>query len=81
MDSGQWTSNIEQSSDRVLSLVRPRRYVQDGEIWNDVLVKGHNQMLVTVLKQKLVEANFGKWVNYNPMYNKLDELELRHERL
>lgn len=80
LDDGQWTSNIEQSSDRVLSLARPRRYVQEGNIWNDVLVQGQNQLLVTCLKQKLGEANFQRWVSYNPILNKLNDLEVKHER-
>lgn len=80
LDDGQWTSNIEQSSDRVISLARPRRYVQEGMVWNDVVVKGENQLLITCLKQKLGKANFVKWVSYNPVYNKLNELEVKNER-
>lgn len=77
MHHAQWTSNIEQSSDRVLSLVRPRRYAQEGEEFNGAIVKGQNQLLGRLLKQKLGEANFDFWMNINPMYNRLDEEEAR----
>lgn len=80
LDDGQWTSNIEQSSDRVISLTRPRRYVQEGQVWNDTLIQGENQLLITCLKQKLGQANFMRWVNYDPQLNKLNELELKNER-
>lgn len=73
---GQWTSNIEQSSDRIISLVRPRRYRKEGEMFGSRKVEGHNQLLVTVVKQKLGEANFSEWLSFNPIYNKLDENEL-----
>jgi replicative DNA helicase len=73
---GQWTSNIEQSSDRIISLVRPRRYRKEGEMFGSRKVEGHNQLLVTVLKQKLGEANFSEWLSFNPIYNRLDEAEL-----
>jgi replicative DNA helicase len=72
----QWTSNIEQSSDRIMSLVRPRRYVKEGEKFGSIKVEGHNQLLVNILKQKLGEANFAKWLSFNPIYNRLDEAEL-----
>jgi len=78
MHHAQWTSNIEQSSDRVVSLVRPRRYRKEGEVFGSVKVEGHNQLLVNVLKQKLGEANFSNWLSFNPIYNVLDEQELQH---
>lgn len=77
MDDGQWTSNIEQTSDKVLSLVRPRRYRQEGEMFGSVVVKGYCQMLVSVLKQKLGVDNKCYWVYFDPVYNQLDELELK----
>ena len=76
LDDRQWTSNIEQTSDRVLSLVRPRKYREEGEVFGKTKVEGHCQMLVTVLKQKLAPDNFSKWVYFDPVYNKLDELEM-----
>jgi Replicative DNA helicase len=76
MHHAQMTSNIEQSSDRVLSLVRPRRYRKEGEQFGNVIVSGHNQLLITVLKQKLGEGNFSEWTTFNPIYNKLDAAEL-----
>lgn len=75
---GQWTSNIEQSSDRILSLVRPRRYRKEGEFFGSRKVEGHNQLLVSVLKQKLGEANFAEWLSFNPIFNRLDEAELKN---
>ena len=72
----QWTSNIEQSSDRILSLVRPRRYRKEGEMFGSRKVEGQNQLLVNTLKQKLGEANFAEWLSFNPIYNRLDEAEL-----
>lgn len=76
MDDGQWTSNIEQTSDHVISLVRPRKYRQEGQEFGSVTVKGHAQMLVSVLKQKMGASNFARWIYYDPIYNKLDELEM-----
>jgi hypothetical protein len=78
MADAQWTSNIEQSSDRVISLVRPRRYAQEGAKFGSLTVQGHNQLLVTILKQKLGEGNFYKCLSFNPMYNRLDEAELSY---
>lgn len=78
MQHAQWTSNIEQSSDRVLSLVRPRRYRKDGETFGSKMVSGQNQLLVSVLKQKLGEGNFAEWSSFNPIYNKLDDKELEN---
>ena len=78
LDDGQWTSNIEQTSDRVLSLVRPAKYKKDGEMFGNITVQGHCQMLVSVLKQKLGKDNMAKWVYFDPEYNKLDELEMRY---
>jgi len=55
-DDGQWTSNIEQTSDKVVSLVRPRKYKKDGEEFGSITVEGNAQMLISVLKQKLGPA-------------------------
>lgn len=73
----QWTSNIEQTSDRMISLVRPRRYRKEGEMFGSRKVEGQNQLLVNTLKQKLGEANFAEWLSFNPMYNLLDEKEFQ----
>ena len=40
-------------------------------------VEGHNQLLASVLKQKLGEGNFAEWLSFNPIYNRLDEAELK----
>jgi replicative DNA helicase len=75
MHHAQWTSNIEQSSDRVLSLVRPRRYRAEGETFGSRMVSGQSQLLIDVLKQKLGEANFIEWASVNPIYNTLNNNE------
>lgn len=78
LDDGQWTSNIEQTSDRVISLVRPRKYRKDEEEFGGVLVRGYNQMLVTILKQKLGKDNWARWVSFEPEYNRLDDAEIKY---
>jgi replicative DNA helicase len=78
MHHAQWTSNIEQSSDRVLSLVRLRRYRKPGEFFGSHLVEGNNQLLITMLKQKLGEGNFAELVSFNPVFNKLNENEEKY---
>ena len=78
LDSGQWTSGIEQFSDKVVSLVRPSKYRKQGEKFGDVEVRGHCQMLFTLLKQKLGKDNLARWVYFDPAYNKLHELESRY---
>jgi len=80
MDDGQWTSNVEQSCDRVLSLVRPSVYKKNLEDFGSITVKDNDQMLITICKQKLGPANFCKWVSFDPIYNKLNELEGRYNQ-
>jgi len=80
-DDGQWTSNIEQSSDTLITLVRPCKYKQQGEDFAGVVVEGYSQMRVTVPKQKMGEANFDKWVTFDPRYNELTEGELTRYEL
>lgn len=75
---GQWTSNIEQSSDRVLSLVRPINYEAEGEMFGKMKVEGRNQLLISLLKQKLGPANIPIWAFFQPEYNKLSDLEMTH---
>lgn len=79
MEDGQWTSNIEQTSDHVISLVRPRKYRAEGDDFGKTKVTGNCQLLVTVLKQKLGASNFPRWVMFDPIYNKLDQLEVRNQ--
>lgn len=78
---GQWTSNIEQTSDHIISLVRPRKYRREGEKFGSTIVQGHSQILISVLKQKMGASNFARWEYYDPVYNKLDELELQRTKL
>lgn len=75
MHHAQWTSNIEQSSDRVISLVRPRRYRAEGEQFGSRVITGQSQLLINVLKQKLGEANFIEWTSIDPRYNLLNDNE------
>lgn len=79
LDSGQWTSAVEQFSDKVLSLVRPIKYRQPGEMFGTKTVDGHSQMLVSLLKQKLGEDNIAQWVYFDPAYNLLHELEDKYQ--
>lgn len=80
-DDGQWTSSIEQQGDGMISVCRPSKYKNDGETFDGVIVKGHGQMVVSVLKRKLGPDNFNDWVKFEPEYNRLDESELRHYKL
>jgi replicative DNA helicase len=77
MDDGQWSSTIEQFSDGVISVVRPSHYKAEGEEFGGVVVSGKKQMLLSVLKRKLGPADFNGWIDFEPEYNKLDELELK----
>lgn len=78
MDDGQWTSNIEQASDKIFSVVRPRKYKNEGAQFGSVIVQGNTQMLVSIIKQKLGIDNKAYWVYFDPAYNRLDELEMRN---
>lgn len=77
MDDGQWTSGIEQQSDGMISVMRPAHYKGDGESMDGVTVKGHKQMIVSVLKRKMGPENFKDWVSFAPEYNKFDEIEIK----
>ena len=81
LDDGQWTSNIEQTSDKILALMRPAKYWDEGEVTDLDLLKNQpvtkNMMVIYTLKQKLGKDNFPYLAYFNPEYNKLDELELR----
>lgn len=80
LNDAQWTSGVEQISDVIISTVRPSKYMDSGQMFGSVLVEGHAQMLVTVVKQKLGQDNVAKWVYFDPVYNKLDELEMKYFR-
>lgn len=80
LDDGQWTSNIEQTSDKVLTIVRPSRYKGELEKFGNQTVTGNKQMVIGVAKQKLGPANFSKWVEFDPIYNTLNRLEERYYR-
>jgi len=76
---GAETSNIEQSSQNVFSLVRPRMYYEIGDTFGDknpvMIEKDH--LLLSCLKQTNGEANWYKWLKFQPEYNRLDVLEER----
>lgn len=77
-EDGQWTSNIEQASDGVLTVCRPRKYKQEGETFGSCKVEGDTQMIITVAKRKLGPDNWARWVKFDPRYNELDDMEMRH---
>ena len=81
MDDGQWTSNIEQASDKIFAVVRPRKYRKEGESFGKIIVQGSCQMLICLLKQKMGIDNKAYWVYFDPVYNKLDELEINSIQL
>lgn len=81
LNDAQWTSGVEQISDVVISVVRPSKYRKPGESFGSIVVEGHAQMLVTICKQKLGIDNVAKWVYFDPVYNKLDRLEMKTYRL
>lgn len=85
MEDGQWTSAIEQVSDKIISLVRPRKYCQEGDTFgsgeNSAIVQGENQLMIALLKQKMGIANKIYWAMFNPIYNELDEAEVNHVNL
>ena len=80
-EDGQWTSNIEQASDGIITVCRPRKYKQEGESFGSGTVQGDTQMIVTVAKRKLGPDNFGRWVKFDPRYNLLDDLEEKRVNL
>jgi replicative DNA helicase len=71
---GQETSNIEQASDKIFSLVRPCKYRKDGESFGRVTVAGNKQMLVSLLKQKLGVDNVSEWIDFDPATNSVEGL-------
>lgn len=75
---GQWSSAIEQQSDGMLSVTRPSHYKGEGESFDGMIVKGHNQMIVSVLKRKLGPENWKAYISLSPEFNKLDEMELKY---
>jgi len=77
----QWTSNIEQASDGILTTCRPRKYRQEGEAFGSQTVKGFDQMVLTVAKRKMGADNFSRWVRFNPIYNRVDALEEKHYKI
>ncbi len=79
LGDGQWTSNIEQTSDKVLSIVRPIIYKKIGMEFFGRILQSPNETLVSVLKQKLGPTNFSRWLFFDPVYNFIDSLDRRRE--
>jgi replicative DNA helicase len=78
MGDGQWTSAIEQVSDRVMACVRPIKCVQkEGDMFGKTIVEGRNQCLLVLWKQKLGDCPFFWWLEFDPRYNRLNEAEER----
>lgn len=66
LSDGQETSNVEQSSDVVLSLVRPVKHRGQDELFpGGVKVAGYKQLLISLLKQKLGRDNLKTWVEFD----------------
>ncbi len=80
MSDGAETSNIEQSSQNVFSLVRPIRYVKEGDTFgeNNPVVVTKNHLLLSNLKQTNGESDWHRWLTFEPEYNFLDGLEERN---
>jgi replicative DNA helicase len=82
LNDGQWCSGVEQVSDKVLSVVRPIKYKDEGELFGKkVVVQGRNQMCIVLLKQKLGDAPFVVWTIFDPQYNSMIEAEERNYNL
>lgn len=78
MSDGEWTANVEQSSDMQIALIRPCQYFeQNVQNYRGVTVTGYQQMLIACHKQKMTEANFATWVNFDPKYNVLNDAEIK----
>jgi replicative DNA helicase len=79
LNDGQWSSATEQVSDKVLSVVRPIKYVQkEGDLFGKMVVQGRNQMLLCILKQKLGDSPWIIWTTFNPQYNQMVEAEVKN---
>ena len=75
---GQWTSNIEQTSDRVITLMRPAKYFAEGEEIPGMpgkRVRGKNQLIMSIEKQKLGDVGISVWTKFQPEYNIFDTME------
>lgn len=80
LDDGQWTANIEQTSDKILGLARPFVYCKLGEKFGSMTVTDPSLMLGTILKQKLGPVNVPIWMLFNPMYNRFHNIELMRKQ-
>jgi replicative DNA helicase len=76
-DDGQWTSNIEQTSDVNIAVARPSKYRHDGETFGSVVVEGFQQMVMVIWKQKLGIDNERHWIMCDPRYNRVSGAQER----
>ena len=77
LNDAQWCSGVEQVSDKVLSVVRPIKYKNEGEMFGKMVVQGRNQMLICLLKQKMGDAPYTIWTTFDPQYNSMCEAEVK----
>jgi replicative DNA helicase len=78
LNDGQWSSSVEQTSDKILSVVRPIKYKKEGELFGKMVVQGRNQMLLCILKQRLGDCPWTIWTQFDPQYNQMIEMEERN---
>jgi hypothetical protein len=78
LNDGQWTSAIEQVSDKTMSVVRPIKYKKEGDMFGKMIVQGRNQMLICILKQKMGDSPFAIWTLFDPQYNSMCEAEVKN---
>jgi len=85
MSDGQWTSNIEQTSDKVFSITRPSQYIEPGTALDDPRLKGDGEeggYIVTktsfgfgVVKQRWADAGKTLMLDMNPAACIISEAE------
>lgn len=83
LNDGMETANIEQASQNVFSLLRPRMYAQEGESFGekDPIIVSKYHLLLTCLKQTNGVPNWHKWLRFEPEFNRLDMLEQKTIRM
>ncbi len=63
-----------------MSVCRPRMHKKEGESFNDRIVEGNAQMIISLLKQRYGPANKKYWVYFDRVYNILNDLEKKDAR-
>lgn len=75
---GKESGAIEETADVVVSLMRPIKFWQKGQLiprTNPELFSTENIFFINVLKQRNGSANHGFWVNFDPRITDFTELE------